>query len=568
MRRITAFILGVLLIALLAVPVSAETQATKAGIFATVAGDGSCQVTLTATLHLEAVAGALTFPVPRDAYAVTLNGSRVRTEKTDVAKLIDLSYLAGKIVGDISITVTYSIDNVVAQTPTGLQVELPMLSGFSYPIEDFEFSVTLPGTISAKPAFSSGYHQSNIEKDLTWQINGPTVIGKALVPLKDHETLTFSVPVPQEMFPRGNLTAPSFTFSHTAMIVCAVLALLFWLFSMRCLPPRLTLETAPPEGYSAGELGSLLTLSGSDLTMMVFSWAQLGYVLIQVGHSGRVLLHKRMDMGNERGSFERRCFQTLFRKGPTVDTSTRQYALMHKKICSLTPELGDLVRRGSGNPRIFRALSALIAMFGGVCIGIALAGGAVLQWFLAIIMGALGLVSGWYMQGWAYHLFAMDRRPVRGSLILCGVWLLFGLLAGQFGFALVCCMSQFLAGLMTAFGGRRTPEGRQRMSQVLGLHRYLRRLSKADLQRINQDNPEYFHSIAPYALALGADRALARHMGRLPLPGCTYLSTGTDAPMTASQWSRLLRQTADRMEARARELPKERFRSIVRSLRP
>lgn len=568
MRRITALFLGVLLIALLAVPVSAETQATKTGIFATVAGDGSCQVTLTATLHLEAVAGSLTFPVPREAYAVSLNGSRVRTEKTDVAQLIDLSHLAGQIVGDISITVTYSLDNVVVQTPTGLQVELPMLSGFSYPIEDFEFSVTLPGTISAKPAFSSGYHQSNIEKDLTWQINGPTVTGKALISLKDHETLTFSVTVPEEMFPRSSLTAPSFAFSHTAMIVCAVLALLFWLIALRCLPPRRTFETAPPEGYSAGELGSLLTLSGSDLTMMVFSWAQLGYVLIRVERSGKVLLHKRMEMGNERGSFERRCFQNLFRKGPMVDTSTRQYALMYKKIRSLTPELGDLVRKGSGNPRIFRGLAALIAMFGGVCIGIALAGGAALQWFLAIVMGALGLVSGWYMQGWAYYLFAMDKRPVRGSLILCGIWLLLGLLGGQFGFALLCCLSQLLAGLMIAFGGRRTPEGRQRMSQVLGLHRYLRRLSKADLQRITQDNPEYFHNIAPYALALGADRALARHMGRLPLPGCTYLSTGSDAPMTASQWSRLLRQTAERMEARARELPKERFWSIIRSLRP
>lgn len=566
MRRITAFILSVLLIALLALPVSAVTGATNAGVFATVSSDGSCQVTLTATLHLEQVTGDLTFPVPRDAYSVTLNGSKVRTQKTNTAQLIDLSHMAGKLVGDMSITVTYSLKDVVDQTATGPQVQLPLLAGFAYPIESFEFSVTLPGPISAKPAFSSGYHQANIEKDLSWQINGPTVTGTALTELKDHETLSFTLSVPQEMFPRSAFMAPSFAFSYSAMTVCAILALVYWLLTMRCLPPRRILQTAPPEGYSAGELGSVLTLQGANLTMMVFSWAQLGYVLIQVDR-GKVLLHKRMDMGNERGSFERRCFQNLFRKSSVVDTSTRQYALLHKKISTLTPDLSSFVRKRSGNPLVFRVLTALIAMFCGVCLGIALGAGAVLQWLLAILMAVLGFLSGWYMQKWAYHLFAMDRRPIRNALILCLIWLLLGLLAGQFGIALLGCASQLLAGLMTAFGGRRTPAGKQIMAQVLGLHRHLRRLSKSELQRISESNPEYFHSVAPYALALGTDKALARHMGRLLLPGSTYLTTGMNEQLTATEWCRLMRKAADRMEARVRSLPMERVTEIIRSFR-
>ena len=49
--------------------------------------------------------------------------------------------------------------------------------------------------------------------------------------------------------------------------------------------------------------GSRLTFTGADLTMMVFSWAQLGYLVIHLDDNGRVMLHKRMDMGNERSSF-------------------------------------------------------------------------------------------------------------------------------------------------------------------------------------------------------------------------------------------------------------------------
>ena len=568
MRRIAIFLLSVLLIALLAVPVYAEMQIDQANMVAIVDSDGeTCQINLTATLHVEQLDGDITFPVPLDARSIKLNGKRVRTEKSDVARLIDLGNLTGKIVGDITFNVSYSVKNVVEHTPTGPQVAVPMLSGFAYPIEEFEFSVTLPGEISAKPAFSSGYHQSNIEKDLTWEVNGPTVTGQSLTALKDHETLTFTVSVPQEMFPSKGQVAPDLTFSYIAMGVCAGAALLFWLVSMRCLPPRRMLESAPPDGYSAGELKSLLTLTGADLTMMVFSWAQMGYVLIRAERGGRVVLHKRMDMGNERGGYERRCFHNLFRKSPVVDTSTRQYALLQKKVASTPGDWETLVHKRTGSPKIFRVLAVLTMMFCGVCVGIAMSEGAALQWLLAIVLAIAGLASGWYMQESAFSLFAMDKRPLRNTAIICGVWLLLGLLAGQFNVVILCCISQILAGLMVAFGGRRTQEGRQLMAQVLGLNRYLRKLSRTDLERITRDNPEYFHNIAPYALALGADRLLARNMGKLPLPACSYLATGNDESMTASQWSNLMRRTAFRMEARAKKMPQERFWQIVRSIR-
>ena len=62
--------------------------------------------------------------------------------------------------------------------------------------------------------------------------------------------------------------------------------------------------TAAPAGLTAGELGSRLVHKGADLTMMVLSWAQLGYLLITMDESGRVFLHKRMEMGNERSAFD------------------------------------------------------------------------------------------------------------------------------------------------------------------------------------------------------------------------------------------------------------------------
>ena len=564
MRRISCFVLCIMLICLLALPAQAATGITNMDAFSTVSSNGRCQVTLTGTLHLDSTSGDLTFPVPLDARAVRLNGSRVRTTKTDSARLINLSYLAGKFTGDVAITVSYELKDVVVQTELGPQVEIPLLSGFGYPISSFGFTITLPGQIESKPAFSSGYQQSNIEKDLDWQVEGPTVTGTSKYNLKDHETLVFSVPVPTTMFPRTVLASPSLMVGYIAMGVCGALAVLYWLFTMAGLPPRFPKQTTPPAGYCAGELSSILTLRGADLTMMVFSWAQLGYILIQTDRGKRVFLQKRMEMGNERSSFERRCFQQLFKRGDTVDTTSRQYAALCQKIQASDSNVQPLIRRRSGKPKVLRIIMAVFAMFAGFSLGVTMSNGPVLQWLLGFFFAGLGLLSGWYISTWAYSLLAPDRRDIHTSLILCGVWLLVALIAGQFNIGLIMTISLLLSGLMMAFSGHRSEEGKQALGQVLGLFRYLLTISKSELQQINQTNPEFFHNIAPYALALGLDKLLANRFGRTLMSESSYLTSGMRS-LTAPEWSRIMRKTAISMQARSRNASTERLQKIVLS---
>ena len=565
MRRIRCFFLGILLICLLAVPAQAATGITNMDAFSTVASNGRCQVTLTGTLHLDSATGDLTFPVPREARAVRLNGSRVRTSKTDNARLINLSYLTGKFTGDVAITVSYELKDVVVQTEFGPQVEIPLLSGFSHPISSFGFTITLPGQIESKPAFSSGYQQSNIEKDLDWQVEGPTVTGTSKYNLKDHETLVFSVPVPTTMFPRTVLASPSLMVGYIAMGVCGGLAALYWLFTMAGLPPLFPKQTTPPAGYCAGELSSILTLRGADLTMMVFSWAQLGYILIQTDRGKRVILQKRMEMGNERSSFERRCFQQLFKRGDTVDTSSRQYATLCQKILESDSNVQPLIRRRSGKPKVIRIIMTIFTMFAGFSFGITMSNGPVLQWLLAFFFAGLGLLSGWFITNWAYSLLSPDRRDIRTSLILCGLWLLVALIAGQFNTGLTMVVALLASGLLMTFSGHRSEEGKLALGQVLGLCRYLLTISKSELKQINETNPEFFHNIAPYALALGLDKLLAKRFGRTLMSESSYLTSGMRS-LTAPEWSRIMRKTAISMQERARNASTEQFQKILLSI--
>ena len=567
MRRIPVLFLTLFFLFALIPGVHAASSASMIGTYATVSADGSCQVTMTVRLHLEQTATNLTYPIPRQASAVTLNGTRVRTQTKNDAQLIDLSDALGTMIGDITLTVSYTLNNAVSLSDANLlTLQIPLLSGFSYPVDALEFSVTLPGVPEAKPAFSSGYHQSNIEKDLTYSISGATISGSSQKELKDHETLVLTLQVSEAMFPQNRMELPDLQVVHMAMGVCGLLALLYWLITLRCAPLRHKLSPLPPEGCTAGTLGSALTLEGADLTMMVFTWAQLGYLLIHLDRHDRVTLYKRMDMGNERSSFERRCYQQLFGKRNSVDTSGQRYGQLWENCRKSKPPIQSFLRPRSGNPRIFRAFASMIGLFGGISLGISLSTGAALQWLLVCILAAMGTVSSLYMQRFAYCLFFLDKRNLWSALLQSGIWILLSLIAGTPAVGILVSASQLLAGLMAAYGGRRTDAGRQTCQQILGLRRYLCNTPQSQLLQLLEKDPDYFYALAPYALALGVDMAFAKRFGKTRLAPCPYLRVGTESHMPAADWAMLMRRAVHSMNANQEQRFSRKLLPILRNM--
>lgn len=569
MRRIWAFVLIFISIFATAMGVSAAS-APAVGTYATVTQNGTCQVNMTVQIHLDQAASDLKFPVPGDATAITLNGHRVRTQSKNGARLIDLSDTLKNLVGDITVTVSYALSDVIHTTETDqLQLQLPLLSGFAYRVEALEFSVTLPGEVTAKPAFSSGYHQSDIEKDLVFTVSGATISGSSQKELKDHETLMMTLMVSEEMFPQTKVTLPDLQVLNIAMGICAGLAVVYWLIFLRCAPYRRIHCPTPPEGLTAGQIGSVLTLSGADLTLMILSWAQLGYVLIKLDRQDRVTLYKRMDMGNERSDFERRCFKLLFSKRDSVNASGSSYGALCLKVQKMQPPVVPFFRPRSGNALVFRAITAVVGLLAGVSLGISLSAGAALQWFWVIVLALAGFYTSWLIHDWALSLYSPDNKSLYLAFGLCIGWIFLGSLGGKFGFALLISLCQLLFGLMAAFGGLRTEEGRQVCQQILGLRRYLRRADKQELARILDKDPDYFHTLAPYAVALGVDEAFACRFGKARLPECPYLTTTSQNALTAFEWSVLLRRTVAIMQSTQAQHTTNKLLAILRSfIRP
>ncbi len=563
MTRIRRILTAILCIVMLTTCVYADSGATKVESWATVTSNGACQVSMTVRINMDYGATGLTFPLPRGASDVAVNGRSARTYSSASdpnVVLTDLSFLNG-IVGESTVTFSYTLSDVLHTEKnedtkkSALIMTVPLLCGFDYPVQALAFSITMPGDVTGKkPTFTSGFLQTNIESIVNCVTGGSLISGTVSRPLQDREKLTLVMQVDENMFPGKLIIFRDGNPEVVPMILCAVAALLYWLLLMRCAPLLRQRRTELLEGVTAGELGCHLTAAGADLTMMVFSWAELGYLRIYPDKRGRVLLQRRMDMGNERTAFENRCFYSLFSKGDMVDATGTPYARLCLKVSRTISGVQEMYTRRAGNSYIFRAFSCGISLFCGICMGYNFTTNATLQLVLAIVLAALGVITAWTIQDSCYRLHIRGKLPIYIATVSYVLWITLGILSGVWLLALLSVLAQLLTGLAAAYGGRRSDLGRHQAGLILGLRHYLATIPKNELDRIMENDPDFFFQMLPYAIALGVDGRFAKLFGDQKLHQCSYMAAREDRRRTAAEWALLLRKTADRMDARQRKM--------------
>ena len=534
MKQIRYLAVAFLCCLILFIPVMALPGATLSGN-AAVQASGDCQVELTVSLSLDSTYDDLTFPLPVDAADVTLGGLPAQTRTENDKRLVTLPSLPA---GTHTLLLRYTLPCVITRDTDQTLLTLPLLSGFTLPIQAMEFSVTLPGVITGQPVFFSGYHQDNIRLDTT--VSGNCLTASLTQSLKDHETLRMELVVDDALF--DDILAQNALISRWdwAALGLALLAMLYYCLTLLPKFSRRTRSFTAPEGITAGEVGTCLTGCGTDLNMMVLSWAQLGYLQIELDKRGRVLLHKQMEMGNERSYHEGRIFQILFSRRGSVDATAPGYIRLYRKVAGRSPLLKQLFRPRSGDVRIFRGLCCAAA----VCCGAQMGMGSV---FVAVIMAVLCGLAAFCIQSGCRSIPMRSKLPLLVALACGGVWLWLGAFSDTLLRVVLMVIFQFLAGVFAAYGGKRSELGQRVFSQILGLRQHMVATAAFDMQLLQQKNPNYFYELAPYALAMGVDRQFARRFdNKQPLPECGWLK---DAPrMNALQWAAKLRHITDTLD--------------------
>ena len=556
MKRLVILLLVAVCLVAFAMPVMAQSQASRVHTKTEVSADGSCRVTVDVDMTYEEAVDSAVFPVPADARDVLLNGHPATVYPAASSQMVSLKDVTRGQAGSFSFSVSYRLDAAVSATEDGLLLTLQLLSGFPYPITKLDMTVQLPGEITHKPVFTSGYYQGTAEDLLDVTVEGNLITVSAMQQTKDHETLVMELEVERSAFPKVHRTARVLNVLDLAGVITLALAMLYYWIFMRPSIPFKPWRTIAPDGICPGDTAMWLTGCCRDLSMLVVTWARLGYLRIGVDDSGRVLLHKRMDMGNERSGFENRVYRNLFGKRQTVDGTGYHYAQLCRSVMKTKSPLREVYRTGSGSPVIFRGLCTLCGGISGIGMAAGLASYSVgLMTVFALLMSLLSVL----LQSAGRGLLMRDRGTLWLGLAAGGLWLVLGAFAGKGLTAVLMVALQLLLGILLALGGRRTELGQQALVQLLGLRRFMGRANKRELQQLLKSNPGYFHELAPYALALGRDKRFARRFGRLRMAECTYLIGARRGQMTALEWAELLRTTVEKLDARAKKLPLERL---------
>ena len=519
--------------------------------------DGSCQVTLSMTVQLMGDETFIDIPLPEQTKGVTVRGYQCQFPLEGEPNTLRVE-ISGA--GSHQITIHYTLEDIVSQEEEGTFVTLPILCGLHYVVSHLDFTVTLPGEVTAQPVFESGYYQQNVGGILEYTVEGATISGRSKLALKDRETLTMRLQVPEDLFHDAPWQLPVLGAWDLVLLLLIVLSVVYFLLTLMPKFPGRNRSFTPPEGITAGDVGTCLTGCGTDLTMLVLSWAQMGYILIEMDHKNRVILHKRMDMGNERSGYEARWFKSLFGQRSLVDADSYHYAKLCRKLATKSPLRSQLYDKKSGNPQIFRGMCVIIGIVAGVQMGLGFDVSAGAKTLLSLLFALLCGSFSYFIQAGGKCLPLREKTPLWTAMGCGAAWIALALLTGNAHQAVPMVLYQFVAGIAAAYGGKRSDVGLRYLGQLRGLKRHMRVTGSFDLQQLLQQNPNYFYELAPYALALGVDRSFARRFGKLHLPEDSYLLSGTAREMTAAQFASRLRKAADVLNERQKRLPYEQLR--------
>lgn len=525
---------------ILCIPVSASSISRLDGDWS-VATDGSCNVSLNMLLELDEDTTQYTFPIPAGAVDVYLNDLPASTRPDGDRLLVVLESGTGSYTVDLR----YRLPNVVTRDRQTATVTLPLLLGFDCPIQQLELKLQLPGAPLGEAQLHSGYHQEDIHSHVHLSQQENTVHCLFLEPVKDHETLQLTVQLDRAAFGDMDRFQLRLTVWDGIILATIALAATYYLLTLM---PRLTRRTrcyGQPDGITAGEIGTCLTACGTDMALLVLSWAQLGYLRIAIDREDHVTLYKQMDMGNERSRLEVRCFQDLFHNRTKVDGTGQHYGSIARKMASKSNLLKQLYSPKSGNPLIFRGLLVIPGAVLGAKMGASLGGGTGTQVVLGILLALFSGALCWFIQGGGKCMPLRDKTPLAISLGCCGLWLVPGIATGHTVLTVLLLLLEFGGGIAAAYGGKRSELGSRSLAQIRGLRHHLRTVNGPELQQLLLKNSDYFYEMAPYALAMGIERQFARHMGNRILPESGYLDVGTDRAMTARQWAAELRYAAN-----------------------
>jgi len=516
---------------------AADYTVSRVSTDCTVNRDGSCTMSQRMVLEVKEPLKELTVPAGTDVRDISVSGAAGRVFHEAGGSYVRLDFDT-PFSGELELTVRYTVPAAVETQKEREVLSCRLMDSlWETEVERYSFSVVLPEKLSRTPVFSSGYRGQDVQDVLTLATQGTALSGVVRGGLLDREAFAMMLTVPAGYFdlPERLPTDVGTWILLGLMVILVGLGIWYWASTLRSGRLHVQARTMPPESISPGELRFVLCGARPSFGLLVCHWAQLGYLHISVNQAGRILLRKNTDMGSERRDEEKKLFDLLFGTADVCEACGSRYLRAAEKAGKALSRhwYRRLFDPKTGSELILRVIAAAVCGLALLTTMRGLLPESGLRWLLLAVSFAAGGAMGIAVSVSVGRIMIRDWKWCAAGAVSFGVLFFLGRFGGGMAGVLLGLSAALAAGLATAHGGKRTPEGTDILERSIGFCRFLHHGEESHLCRLLQRDSQYFYTVMLYAAGCGVGRKFARSFGDIRLESCPWLTLPSKTPTRA-----------------------------------
>lgn len=418
---------------------------------------------------------------------------------------------------------------------------------FSFKIE---FEKPLPADIQNRLEVYSGVYGNTYHavENLTIKANRNFIRGKALnIPPNHGITLYAKLP---EGYYEDVLTANHvFHYICFGLSIMLIVLIVYYLFKTKSKKPVKVIEFYPPEGISSAEVGTIIddSVDTVDIASMIPWFAGQGYISIEEKEKGSILkrtevvLTKLKDLPQDAPEYQKKLMQLIFKSNQTANLSH-----MAESPTAVENFKSELKKKFKGEKAlssyelpVFLYFFLILSTTGVFGTNSVLATFYLNEWMIAVMLWAIPFTvgAGFRLYDSDKDLFGSKWKQV---LIFIGKALVMGLLCllyieecmdygAPMGKTVAICMFVvcFLLGECIGRFNVDTDYRVEMIGRLLGFKEFIKTAEKSRLEALQNDDPEYFYKILPYAMVFGLSNKWANLFKEIDVKQPNWYRTAT-----------------------------------------
>lgn len=401
-------------------------------------------------------------------------------------------------------------------------------------ISNITFRITMPKKFDeSKLGFSSGYMGTVGSKQISYYVDGKTIIGKYNGTLDPGEAITVRLELPEGYFILDEAKLDIKTISLlVSPVIFAVISYLLWKKYGKDDKVTETMELYPPEGYNSLEIGFLFkgNASSQDVTSLLIYLANKGYLKIEetdneyhkILNYFNVIKLKDYDGDNEN---EKMFLDGLFEDGKTKvfsrDLNDKFYKTTNKILENMnSKENKRKVFEKSSLNKSFIFAFMLIITFCLMTIPPFIYYDEIESLPVAIFFTGIGYPLTLTLLIGNKSVLNPNNEKGNSPVADKSLGVIFGILFVFLPFIFVICpvieyddiyfMSYILGAISLTiihacllYMNKRTKYGNEMLGKLRGFKKFLETAEKEKIESLVLKNPTYVYDVLPYAYVLG-----------------------------------------------------------------